>query len=265
MYPRIVALVAALTLAAGTALADEKKNPLTESETWNYLRDVIIGDVVPQEGAEVLALEAPYRAHDAATVPIVLRQVGGDPVKRLTLVVDENPAPVAATIEFGEAMQPLKLETRVRVDQYSNVRAIAEVADGHFMSGAFVKASGGCSAPATSDPVAARNEMGDMRLRHFDDPAPGRREAQVMIRHPNYSGLQRDQITQLFIPPHFINYLEVRQGDELLFKLEGGISISEDPVFRFEYTDNGAAEITVEARDTEGNVFRKVMPKPASS
>lgn len=257
-------LAIGLVLAAGGAQAGSD-NPLTQSETWDYLHDVIIGDAVPAPGGEVVALEAPYRANDAATVPVTIRQEGDAPIEALTLVVDENPAPVVAKIEFGAAMAPLKFETRVRVDQYSNVRVIAETAQGHFMEGAFVKASGGCSAPATRDAVAAIEGMGDMRLRHFEDPAPGRREAQVMIRHPNYSGLQRDQVTQLFVPAHFIDLLEVRQGDDLLFRLEGGISISENPVFRFDYTDNGAPEIIVEAHDTEGNVFRQVMPKPASS
>ena len=263
MLPRTL-LVAALSLSAVAASA-EPRNPLTESETWDYLRDVIIGEVVPEDGRGVVSLDAPYRAHDAATVPIEIRQAGEDPIRELTLVVDENPAPVAARIEFGDAMAPLRFETRVRVDQYSNVRTIAETDGGHYMAGAFVKASGGCSAPATRDPEEALAGMGDIRLRHFEDPAPGRREAQVMIRHPNYSGLQRDQITHLFIPAHFIDVLEVRQGDELLFRMEGGISISENPVFRFDYTDNGAPEITIRAEDTEGNVFRQVLPKPVSS
>lgn len=260
-----IAFAGWMTLSAGVALAGGQ-NPLAPSETWDYLHDVIIGDVVPADGAGVVALDAPYRANDAATVPITITQEGDAAIRALTLVVDENPAPVVAEIEFGEAMAPLRFETRVRIDQYSNVRAIAETATGdHHMSGAFVKASGGCSAPATRDPVAALEGMGDMRVRHFADPSAGRREAQVMIRHPNYSGLQRDQITQLFVPAHFIDVLEVRQGDDLLFRLEGGISISENPVFRFDYTDNGAEEITVIAEDTEGNVFRQVMSKPASS
>ncbi len=258
-------IVAVLVSASASASFADRDNPLVQSDAWDYLRDVIIGDIVPETGDGVVSLEAPFRANDAATVPVEIRQDGEEAIRKVTLVVDENPAPVAATIEFGAAMAPLRFETRIRVDQYSNVRAVAETDSGDYMAGAFVRASGGCSAPATRDPEAALAGMGDIRLRHFDDPEPGRREAQVMIRHPNYSGLQRDQMTQLFIPPHFIDFLEVRQGEDLLFKLEGGISISENPVFRFDYTDNGAAEITVEAHDTEGNVFRQVMPKPAGS
>ena len=86
-----------------------------------------------------------------------------------------------------------------------------------------------------------------------------------MIRHPNYSGLQRDQVTQLFIPAHFIDHMEVWQGEDLLFTMDGGISISENPVFRFSYSDNGSANLTVKATDTEGNIFNSVLPKSAES
>lgn len=46
------------------------------------------------------------------------------------------------------------LATRVRVDDYSYVRAVAETADGKLhMVKAFVKASGGCSAPPSRTPM----------------------------------------------------------------------------------------------------------------
>jgi sulfur-oxidizing protein SoxY len=142
----------------------------------------------------------------------------------------------------------------------SNVRAIAGTEDGEtLMTGSFVKASGGCSAPATSGDALAG--LGEMRLREFGATEDGRREAQVMIRHPQFSGLQRDQLTQLWIPAHFIDRLEVRQGDELLFALTGGISISENPVFRFRYLDNGAPGFQVYVKDTEGQVFEQTLPK----
>ena len=76
-----------------------------------------------------------------------------------------------------------------------------------------------------------------------------------MIRHPNNSGLQRDQVSLLYIPAHFVDELRVWQGDALLFSMEAGISISEDPNFRFTYIPNGAATFKVEAKDTDGKVF----------
>lgn len=262
------ALPLALLLSAPLG-AEEIKNPLQESATWTDLAYDVLGDAQPQIGETAITLDAPYRAHDAAIVPVRVTQVeGAANVDSLIMVVDENPAPVVAEFNFGKAMMPLNFETRVRVNQYSNIRAIASSQDGMHMTGRFVKASGGCSAPATKDAAVALATMGQMKLKHFDDaPAMSnaRREAQIMLRHPNYSGLQRDQITQLFINAHFIDELEVYQGDDLLFSLTGGISISENPVFRFDYTDNGSQTLRVRAHDTEGNVFEEEFSKIIAS
>ncbi len=249
-----------------------QENPLIDGATWEDLRGDFVDEATLMDGSTLLQIEAPYRAHDAATVPIILTQTeDATPITRAMLIIDENPAPMAADLHFGPAMQPLNFELRVRVNQYSNVRVLAGTAadsEPRYMAGRYVKASGGCSAPASRDPEIALASMGQMRLKHFE---PGlqmsgqRREAQIMIRHPNYSGLQRDQITQLFIGAHFIDKLEVFQGDELLFTLEGGISVSENPVFRFTYRDNGAATIRVRAQDTEGNIFQDTLQKNAES
>ena len=266
----LVATVFAVLIAQPVFATDVIDNPLTDTGSWNDLREDLIGDVTPADGVALFAVDAPYRAHDAATVPIVIRQTDltAAPITSAMVVIDENPAPMAADLTFGPAMSPLQFELRVRVNQYSNVRVIATSDGGAFMNGRYVKASGGCSAPATKDPALALNAMGQMRLKHFGDTpqmSTPRREAQIMIRHPNYSGLQRDQVTQLFISAHFIDKLEVFQGDETLFTLEGGISASEDPVFRFDYTDNGAPAFKVRAQDTEGNVFEQTLPKNAES
>ena len=76
-------------------------------------------------------------------------EAGSPRITKLALVVDHNPAPVAGEFTFGPATAPLDFEVRVRVDAYSDVRAIATLEDGRqVMAGRFVKASGGCAAPA---------------------------------------------------------------------------------------------------------------------
>jgi sulfur-oxidizing protein SoxY len=263
-----------LPIVSSLAQADEGaksiENPLSDKGSWPDLSYDIIGDVTPADGTGIIELVAPYRAHEAATVPITLKQpdASAPRITSASLVIDENPAPVAAEFSFGPAMHPLNMELRVRVNQYSNVRIIAETANGPVMSGRFVKASGGCSAPATKDPELALSTMGEIRAKHFDvkaDNASQRRDAQIMIRHPNYSGLQRDQITQLFIAAQFIDRIEVRQGDEMLFTIEGGISMSENPVIRFSYLDNGSDSLTIFAEDTEGNSWQKTIAKDAAT
>lgn len=246
-----------------SAAVAEVKNPLIEKGSWPDIKEDIIENYASiQSGESVLLIEAPTRAHDAAVVPIKITQTGDSNISNMTLVVDENPAPMAARFEFGESMGPIEFETRVRVDQYSNFRTIAETSDGDlWMAGRFIKASGGCSAPASKDAAIAEANRGKMKVKHFVTADLDRKEAQVMIRHPNYSGLQRDQVTHLFVPANFIDELEVFQGEDLLFKMEGGISISENPTFRFKYNDNGADGIRVRAIDTDGNIYQQVFAK----
>ena len=270
----LFALVSVAVMHGAQAAEKKRENPLKPSETWDEMRFDIVGDREILDGSALMTIDAPYRAHDAATVPITIRETAEsdkDFVK-LTFIVDENPAPVVAEFEFGPAYGDLDLETRMRVDAYSNVRALAETSDGEiYMIGRFVKASGGCSAPALKDADAATAGVGKMKLRFFDEPkdapqASGtRREAQIMVRHPNYSGLQMNQVTQLFIPAHFMDEMEVMQGDQLVFRMTGGISISEDPSFRFKYIENGSGVLTVKAKDTDGDTFEREFPTDTAS
>ncbi len=251
--------------------------------TWRAISVDVVGERPIVDGTGIVEIEAPYRAHDAAIVPIDITAhlPEGRTVKGLTLVIDENPAPVAATFTFGTAQRDLALSTRVRINSYSFVRAIVEADDGTlYMSARYVKASGGCSAPALKDADQALANLGRMKGRYPPPAAtpasvPAKEvagssqlvRAQIMIRHPNYSGLQMNQVTQLYIPARFVNEIEVRQGAETLFRMEGGISLSEDPTIAFDFRPNGAEVLDVRAIDTEGEVFSGAFPieHPASA
>ena len=55
----------------------------------------------------------------------------------------------------------------MRINEYTNVRAIAETSDGElYMASRFVKAAGGCSAPALKDHEQAMARLGQMKLNH---------------------------------------------------------------------------------------------------
>ncbi|MEL7049081.1 MAG: thiosulfate oxidation carrier complex protein SoxZ, partial [Pseudomonadota bacterium] len=86
--------------------------------------------------------------------------------------------------------------------------------------------------------------------------SPLTQEAQIMIKHPNYSGMQMNQVTGYYIPAKFVEHIEVRKGDGLVFTLTGGISLSEDPNIRFTYAAGGNAPLHVNARDTDGKLFK---------
>jgi sulfur-oxidizing protein SoxY len=235
-------------------------------DPWPGLVQAIFNNRPMDDGSNVIGIEMPYRAEDAAIVPVTLTsKLSPDDNRHLvaiTLVIDQNPAPMAAKFELGPDARVSEISTRVRVNSYTNVHAVAELSDGKlYMVKTYVKASGGCSAPAGKNPEEAKAHIGRMKYRQFasNDQAPnnGKREAQIMIGHPNNSGLQMDQITHLYIPAFFVDELHVWQDNSPVLTMEGGISISEDPNIRFTYVSNGAKTFRAEARDTSGHVFEK--------
>jgi sulfur-oxidizing protein SoxY len=265
-----------LIFAAGVALHLGAALPAfaaTPEDAWPALAEDVFKGRPLADGTGMLAIEMPGRAEDAAIVPVTLRvtlpQGDARHLKTMTLVIDDNPAPVAATFKIADNAGVSTISTRVRVNAYTNVHAVAELSDGQlYMVKTYVKASGGCAAPAAKNADEAVATLGQMKFRQFAKPSAGPssalREAQVMIRHPNNSGLQRDQVSLLYIPAYFVDELKVWQGDALLFSMEGGISVSEDPNFRFDFRPNGAAKFRVEAKDTDGKVYRAEWPAGTS-
>ncbi|MET0677510.1 MAG: quinoprotein dehydrogenase-associated SoxYZ-like carrier [Bradyrhizobium sp.] len=264
---RLFSLAGLLMLGAPPALAAEPNDP------WPGLVQDIFNNRPMNDGSGVIGIEMPVRAEDAAIVPVTLRTKlsPGDTrqVLSITLVIDQNPAPMAAKFRLGPDAKVSEISTRVRVNNYTDVHAVAELSDGKlYMVKTYVKASGGCSAPAARNVAEASARLGQMRYRPFakagEGPASGVREAQIMVGHPNNSGLQMDQITQLYVPAFFVNELRLSQDDSLILSMEGGISISEDPNVRFTYVSNGAKNFRAEARDTEGHVYQREWKVEAS-
>lgn len=261
------AALAALGLALAVPPAMAQKAP---ADPWPVLDSQIFNDRPIQDGSKIIALDAPYRAEDAAVVPVTIRilQAPDAPlqVRTLTLVIDQNPAPLAATITLGPHSEIDAISTRVRVNDYTNMRVVAEMSDGSlYMVKRFVKAAGGCSAPMVKtdgDAIA----VGTMRFREFAptqaETRSGLRQAQVMIRHPNNSGLQMDQLTHLYIPAWFVTSLHVWQGKDLLFSVKDGISISQNPEFRVEFRPDGAKTFRAEAVDSKNKTYTHQWPAP---
>lgn len=243
------------------------ENPMVASETWELLRPDVTDQTEFLDGEGLMFFQAPNSAYDAGAVPISIRQKrnSGERITGLSIIVDENPAPLVANFELGPLIGDLYLETRVRYDQPSNVRVIAQTdADKTYMIGRFVQAAGGCVTVVGGDPLAALKTIGEIRLRRFDakggmngQSSGNVRKAQLMIRHPNFTGMQQMPGSDEFIEPRFIDNIEVRLGDEVLFRMTGGFSISEDPSFRFSYVENGAQQLTVRATDTSGAIFQR--------
>ena len=268
---RLHSVLGLLVLAFGMPLG--ALNAAEAYDPWPGLIQDIFNNRPMNDGSNVIGIEMPYRAEDAAIVPVTLRNKlpPGDDRRllRITLVIDQNPAPMAAKFELAPDAEISEISTRVRVNNYTDVHAVAELSDGKlYMVKTYVKASGGCSAPAGKNAEEANARLGQMKYRQFaraeQGPTNGLREAQIMIGHPNNSGLQMDQITHLYIPAFFVDELHLWQDDSPVLSMVAGISISEDPNIRFTYVSNGARTFRAEAKDTSGHVFQKEWKADAS-
>lgn len=250
-------------LAALPARAAEDE--AARAARWDNLRHVVFGDRALHDGAGVIALEAPERAMDAALVPVAITLSGSKPVKAVYLMVDGNPSPLAGTFHFGPALDPHLLKTRVRVEQYTLMHAVAETSDGTlYVAERFVKAAGGCSAPAGSDQALAMQQMGRMKLSLSGDFAPGQPElAELLIRHPNNNGMQMDQVTRNYIPARYIQTIHVTYNDRLVFDFDADISLATDPALIFAFIPDGPGEMRVKVEDSAKAVFSRAFPVPA--
>ena len=259
----IVALVALVFAAGGTARAQET-GP-ADSAVWKKVHASVFGSAELEAADAVIVLDTPKRAEDAAIVPLAIRarfpQAKDRYIERIWLIIDNNPSPIAAVFNFTLESGRADIETRVRIEEYTYVRAVALTNDGKlYMAANYVKASGGCSAPAGKDAIAARANLGKMRLRVSDGVESGRPAiAQLMISHPNDSGLAMDQVTRSYATPHFVRSVEVRYGGKLVMNADVDFSISENPNFRFYFVPNGEGELQAKVVDNEELEFTARM------
>jgi sulfur-oxidizing protein SoxY len=256
-----------LGLAGGTAaLARDSDTDPNKSEIWNKVHASIFqGARFEANADQIIALETPKRAEDAAVVPIAIRaRFAQSPERRIDkvwLIVDRNPSPMAAEFQFTPDSGRADIETRIRIEEYTFVRAVARTSDGKlYMVANYVKASGGCSAPAGKDPAVAKANLGKMRLRVEEEPVAGKPVlAQLMVSHPNDTGLAMDQLTRMYAPPHFVRRVEVRYGGKPVMTADVDFSISENPNFRFYFTPRAGGELEASVVDNQDLKFSTVM------
>ena len=233
-------------------------------DNWPRIRVGLFQDrAIAEDAGKMIDLVTPVRAEDAAVVPVAIRTLAAQTpelyIRRLYLIIDNNPGPLAAVFNMTPELGRADIETRVRIEEYTNVRVVTETSDGklHMMS-RYVKASGGCS--AGKDPAAAAAGIGRMKLTLEGQPQLNRPVlAQLMIRHPNSSGLAMDQVTRLYAPPHYVKHIDVAYDGRQIMSAETDISISENPNFRFYFMPQQDGTLTVEAVDSMQRSYRATL------
>ncbi|AHJ64223.1 putative secreted protein [Granulibacter bethesdensis] len=259
-------LLTAVHLPSMAQAAEDEDDPARQHR-WADLKQAVFAQrpVAVEPAAEhLIALEAPVRALDAALVPVTVT-VSDPSAKGIYLLIDDNPSPLAAHVVFGPAIDPRSMSFRVRVNTYTFIHAVLERADGSLIETArFVKASGGCSAPAGSDAEEALQNIGKMKLKLAgkDSPLASPLAATLMIRHPNFNGMQMDPLTQAYTPAHYVQKIKTTYDGKLVFSLDTDISMASDPVLGFSLrTESGNDHtLTVSVRDNQDEHWEKTFP-----
>jgi sulfur-oxidizing protein SoxY len=233
------------------------------SPEWDRLRSRLFQvRPITTVGAQI-ELIAPLRAAYGASVPVkVVSRIPQSAtlyVRRLYLVVDKNPSMLAAVLELTPEVGQADFETRLRVDEYSHVRVISELSNGELhMDSRYVKTSGGCSAPPNR---SAPHLIGKTVLKlpaGVTMNAPTL--ADVTVLHPNDTGFELNNVTVMYIPPHFVRSIKVSYAERKVFDAELDFSVSENPTLRFNFVPHGAGTLRAEVEDSKEGRFVGELP-----
>lgn len=266
----LAAIAAWLGMSAPEAIAQSGGLPTNvkhadSSPQWEQLREKLFPGRSLESAASKVQLIVPLRAAYGASVPVrivsKLPQSEGLYVKKITLLVDKNPSPVAAVLDLTPELGQADFETRLRVDEYSHIRVVSELSNGELHTDSrYVKVSGGCSAPPNRDQL---HNIGKTFLKipegiKANEPTP----VDLQIVHPNDTGFEMNQISLLYIPAHFVRSIRVTYAGRRLFDAELDFSISENPAFRFNFIPGAGGELKADVLDSKEGRYGATLQVP---
>ncbi len=267
-------LLASMLIWSAPAAAQLKSAEHPEANpVWKKVRAGLFeGRSIVMASDDMLTIDAPVRAEDAAIVPISIktRMPAGSKltIDKLWLVIDANPSPISAVIDFAPSSGRADIETRVRINDYTHVRAVAETSDGRLhMATRYVKAAGGCSAPPAKAAGEALAALGKIKLRVDGDPSGERPVlANLMISHPNDSGFYMDPQSKNFTPAHYVRTINVSYAGKPVMSADVDFSISENPNLRFYFLPQGKdGELRAEIVDSNELKFESALKVSAAA
>ncbi len=248
-----IGFVMAFLAFSGMALAE-----LNDS-AWPAVKESFFANRTISDSS-LIKIEGPRGAENGSQVPVVLT-IGAPPnaadaITKVTLLVDANPKPLVGIYHMPRPGVISHISTRIRLDTDSYVRAIGETADGRLlMAETIIHAGGGC-AGAVKDDAAVMESAGRIKLQTIPPIRPSQSDMAIfMIKHPMYTGLQRDAVTRQIKPAFFIRSVSFRYDGEQILNAELGVGTAEDPYLRFDYRPVKPGVLEAVAEDSEGRQF----------
>lgn len=256
------------------ALMTVTSQPVFAGEAWDSIREEVYGNREMLNGSQLIKLSAPYRPEDVMQTRLQadIQLARGQTIKTIAFVVDNNPMPVAARFTLGQKRRAANFATNIRLNEASDVHVVVETHGGKlYVVERHIKFAGGqasCSAPPAGDPEEIKANMGKMRMLLLSEPATQSNQTQRVafeLNHPNHTGMVLDQQTLLYVPLLMVNKIEAWQGSDLVFEMDGSITMSQNPSVEFDFRSNGSETLTFQAKDTDGQTWKQTLPIGAGS
>lgn len=235
-----------------------------DPKLWPVVKEAFFAKRDIQE-VEFMKIDAPRRAESGAQVPVTFSldkaAANGVDIKKIYVLVDANPIQLAAIYNLTDMLGNFQLATRIRMETDSFVRLVGETADGKlYMVKREIRAAGGCGGTVDNDESAVRAAAGKIKL-HVDEPVKfgSPAVATFNIRHVMRTGLQRDLVSQGFVPAFYINKTAFTYNGKPVMTVDVGVGTSEDPYMKFSFVPDAPGTLEVTATDNEGKTFTQQL------
>lgn len=231
-----------------------------DPKLWPVMKEAFFAKRDMQE-VSFIKIDAPRRAESGAQVPVTYSvdnaAANGVKIVKLYAFVDANPIPLTATYHLTDALGNFQLSTRIRFETDAFVRLVGEDASGKlYLASREIRAAGGCGGTVEGDEAAIRASAGKIKFK-IDEPAKigGVTTTTFNIKHPMRTGLQRELVSQGFIPAFYINKAAFSYNGKPVLTIDVGVGTAEDPYFKFNFVPDAAGQLEVTATDNEGKAF----------
>lgn len=224
-------------------------------DLWPYVKERMFEDRVITE-VDFLKIDGPKRASSGAQVPINIKltKTPNIEIQKIFLIIDGNPIQHAATYHLTNQTQNLDLSTRIRMETDSFVHVVAEDTNGKlYMNNVAIRASGGCSGYMNSQDPEMTKDLGKILTKSKNNYLTTR------IKHPMFTGLQKDSINGWYVPEWIVKQVRYNFNGEIVLVVENGISVSQDPYLKFNFSSDQSGTMTIKASDTKGQIFLKTL------
>ncbi len=243
-----------LLLTSASAFAEP------DPKLWPVMKEAFFAKRDMQE-VDFIKIDAPRRAESGAQVPVTYTldnaAAKGIKITKLYAFVDANPIPLTATYHLTDALGDFQVATRIRFETDAFVRLVGEDANGKlYLASREIRAAGGCGGTVEGDEAAIRASAGKIKFKVEEPVKVGSATSTTFnIKHPMRTGLQRELVSQGFVPAFYINKAAFTYNGKPVLTIDVGVGTAEDPYFKFNFVPATAGILEVTATDNEGKAF----------